>query len=339
MNLTESEIQEIKQLLGSPKKIAITTHRSPDGDAMGSSLGLYHYLKAKGHDVTVVAPNKYPEFLHWLPGTDAVIEFDKDTAAATTLLENADLLFFLDFNSLRRMEDMKPVIERSGATKILIDHHQSPEDFTDYAYTNTSASSAAELVYEFIVLMGDEENISIESAECIYTGVMTDTGSFRFPSTNLRTHLIAANLLRIGVSVEKAHTNVYDTFSKDRIGLLGYSLSEKLQFFPEYQTALITLSMQELKSYNYRLGDTEDIVNFGLSVKDIQLSVFIMERPGEVKLSLRSKGNFPVNEMAKQHFNGGGHVNAAGGSSETSLEETMEKFIAILPQYKDELCS
>lgn len=339
MKLTEQEIQEIKKLLESPKKIVITTHRSPDGDAIGSSLGLYHFLKAKGHDTLVIAPNKYPEFLQWLPGTDKVLKFDTDTSEANSHIENADIIFFLDFNSLYRMEDMQTVVERSDAVKILIDHHPNPDDFPDYALSDTSASSTAELLYEFIVLLGEEDSISLESAECLYTGIMTDTGSFRYASTTLRTHHIAANLLRKGVSVEKAQTNVYDTFSKDRIALLGYALSEKLRFLPEYNTALISLSQEELKRYNYKLGDTEDLVNYGLSVKGMRLSVFIMERPNEIKLSIRSKGDFPVNELAKQHFDGGGHVNAAGGSSELSLEKTIEKFISILSQYKEELNS
>ena len=339
MKLTDTEILEIKKLLESPKKIVITTHLSPDGDAIGSSLGLYHFLKTKGHDALVIAPNKYPEFLHWMPGTDRVLQFDSNTLEAKTYIENADIIFFLDFNSLSRIEDMQPVMEQSSAIKILIDHHPLPDDFTDYALSDTSASSTAELLYEFIVLLGEEHIIGLESAECIYTGIMTDTGSFSFASTTLRTHHIVANLLKKGVSVEKVQTNVYDTVSKDRIGLLGYCLSEKMQFFPQYHTALISLSLEELKRHNYQLGDTEDIVNFGLSVKGMRLSVFIIERTGEIKLSFRSKDDFPANELAKRHFEGGGHVNAAGGSSELSLEKTIEKFIAILPQYKEELCS
>jgi len=339
MKLTDSEIQEIKKLLESPKKIVITTHRSPDGDAIGSSLGLYHFLKTKGHDALVIAPNKYPEFLRWLPGTEQVLIFDKDTPEAKTHIENADIIFFLDFNALYRIKDMQPVMEQSKAIKILIDHHPLPDDFTDYALSDKTASSTAELLYEFIVLLGEEDHIGLESAECIYTGILTDTGSFSYSTTTLRTHHIAANLLKKGVNVEKVQTNVYDTFSKDRIGLLGYCLSEKLQFFPEYHTALISLSLEELKRYNYQLGDTEDIVNFGLSVKGMRLSVFIIEWSDEIKLSFRSKGNFPANELAKQHFEGGGHVNAAGGNSGLSLEKTIEKFIAILPQYKEELRS
>ncbi|POY39351.1 DHH family phosphoesterase [Solitalea longa] len=328
-------ITAIKPHLQTPKNIVITTHPKPDGDAMGSSLGLYHYLLLKGHNVHVITPTDYPFFLHWLPGNGEVLVYTERKDESDHLIAAADFIFCLDFNGLRRINGMGEVVGASKAKKVMIDHHLEPENFDDYRLWNAGACATAELVYDFMVQMGDKELLNKQIASCLYCGIMTDSGSFRFSSVTAHLHRVVADLIEVGADNARIHELVYDTYSEKRTRFLGYCLKDKLQIFPEYRTALIALTKQDLQDYEVSSGDTEGIVNYALSINNIKFAAIIIDRNEIVKLSLRSKGEFPANEVAKKYFEGGGHHNAAGGQSSLSLEETVQKFISALPEYKE----
>ncbi|MBT8376612.1 MAG: bifunctional oligoribonuclease/PAP phosphatase NrnA [Bacteroidia bacterium] len=338
--MNSKDILELKSLLNTPKEIVIVPHKNPDGDAMGSTLGLYHFLKGLGHKATVIAPNDYPEFLKWLPSDDTVIKYESQTKEADDLIDKAELIFTLDFNALSRTGEMETSLIASTATKILIDHHQQPDQYAAYMYSDVSMSSTCEMVFNFIEFLDGLDRISPEIATCLYTGIMTDTGSFKFRSTTSRTHRVIATLIDKGADNMQIHDNVYDTNSYQSLQLLGCAL-QNLRLLTEFNTVYITLSQEELDAHNFRKGDTEGFVNYGLSIKDVVLAVIFIENKQEdiIKISLRSKGTFSVNDFARTHFSGGGHINAAGGRSELDLSETVEKFISILPQYKTELNS
>lgn len=333
--MTEEDIYDLKQLLSSPKKIVIIPHKNPDGDAMGSTLGLYHYLKKMQHHVVVITPNDYPAFLKWMPSEDKVLKYDSDSEKANAMIENAELIFTLDFNALNRIGELEAPVTNAKAIKIMIDHHQQPEDYAKFMYSDVSMSSTSEMVFNFIEMLGDTEKIDADIATCLYTGIMTDTGSFKFSCTTTQTHRIIGTLIEKGADNATIHNNVYDTFSYDQIQLLGCAL-KNLKVLPDYKTAYITLSQEELNQYNFKKGDTEGFVNYGLALEGIVFSAIFIENLQEkiIKISLRSKGDFSVNELARKHFEGGGHINAAGGKSELSLKETVDKFISILPAYK-----
>ena len=336
--MTKDDIYNLKQLLSIPKHIVIVPHKNPDGDAIGSSLGLYHYLKKLHHHVMVIAPNDYPNFLKWMPAEGDVLKYDSNTEKANALIEKADLIFTLDFNALNRIGDMEMPVTNSKAIKIMIDHHQQPDNYAKYIYSDVSMSSTCEMVFNLIEMLGDINIIDSNIATCLYTGIMTDTGSFRFSCTTTQTHKIIGTLIEKGADNAQIYSNVYETFSHNQLQLLGCAL-KNLRVLPEYNTAYITLSQDELNSFNFKKGDTEGFVNYGLALEDIVFSVIFIENQQEnmVKISLRSKGTFSVNEFARAHFEGGGHINAAGGKSELGLEETIEKFISILPSYKNVL--
>lgn len=331
--------EELRAKLKNPLRILITTHHKPDGDAMGSSLALYNFLIKQGHQVQVVTPTDYPEFLHWLPGNEQVMDFSADENKEKTekLLQQVDMVFCLDFNRLSRINEMGEMVRASSALKILIDHHLDPEPFDDFRLINTKASSTCELVYEFISLMGGILLIDKDIANCLYTGIMTDTGSFRFPSTGSEVHRIVAALIDAGAENAKIHDLIFDSNSLSRLQFTGYCLKEKLEVFEEFNTALMSVSKDELNAYHIQTGDTEGLVNFALSIKGIKFAALIIERKDQVKLSLRSKNDFPVNEIAATYFNGGGHKNAAGGQTIESLADTIRKFKEILPLYKQQL--
>ena len=333
------ELQEVKDILSAPQKIVITTHHRPDGDAMGSSLALYNYLLLKGHDVTVITPSEYPEFLEWIPGNANVMVYGKDENVAKKRVEEATIIFCLDFNWMSRIEELEQPVRLSKSVKVLIDHHLDPEKAFDHVFSYSDASSTCELIYEFIVALGDRKIINKEIAECIYTGIMTDTNSFRYASMKSDTHRIIADLIDAGAENFKIHENVYDTSLENRLRLLGYALKEKLQVLPEFNTAFIALSQPELDMFNFKPGDSEGIVNYALSIKGIRLAAFFTEREGEIKISFRSKGDFSVKDMSSKYFQGGGHKNASGGKSDESLEATVQKFLSILPEYKSQLVS
>ena len=334
-----SEIAGIKALLSTPKTIVIVPHKNPDGDAMGSCLGLYHYLKAYGHNAVVIAPNDYPDFLKWLPGDDSVLKFESQQNESKTLINQADIIFTLDFNALHRAGPlMANALENSSAVKVMIDHHQQPDDYATYTYSDVRMSSTCEMVYNFIEMLNDTDKIDATIATCLYIGIMTDTGSFRFKATTSRTHQVIGHLIDKGADNSQIHNNIYDTNSFSRLQLLGRAL-QNLKVIPELRTAYITLSQAELDEFNFKKGDTEGFVNYALSLSGIVFAaIFIESKQDEIiKISLRSKGEFSVNEFSRAHFHGGGHINAAGGRSETDLALTIDKFISILPEYKQEL--
>lgn len=337
--MNAKELNSLKSYFKTKRKIVIVTHWSPDGDAMGSSLGLANFLKQLKHSVTVVTPNDYPVFLNWLPGNSSVIVNNQKSAAAAKLVAKADFIFCLDFNSLKRIDKLGDEVGKSKAKKMIIDHHLQPEGFADYLHHNVKSSSTAELVYEFICLLGYKKLINKKVADCLYTGIMTDTGSFRFPSATAKTLRVAADLIEAGADNSEAYNQIFDVNSAEKIKLLGYCLGEKLNVFPEHRTAFISLSNDELNRYNYQKGDTEGVVNYGLSIRGIRFAVFFAERDGIIKASFRSKGSFDVNKFARAHFDGGGHANAAGGMSKLTLDQTIDKFVSLLPGYSKQLNS
>ncbi|WMI67807.1 bifunctional oligoribonuclease/PAP phosphatase NrnA [Mangrovimonas sp. YM274] len=333
--MTKQDIKNIQTLLSRPKHVVIIPHKNPDGDAMGASLALYHYLKNMDHQVAVIAPNDYPNFLKWMPADELVLKYELQRKESDELLKNADLIFTLDFNALNRIGDMEHAVKTSEAIKVMIDHHQQPDDYALYTYSDVSMSSTCEMIYHFIDMLGGLKSINQDIATCLYTGIMTDTGSFRFASTTSTTHKVIAHLMDQGAQNAQIHNNIYDTNSFDRLQLLGRALSN-LKILPEYKTAYISLTQEDLNTFNFKKGDTEGFVNYGLSLEGVVLAVIFIEnqQEGIVKISLRSKGDFSVNELSRAHFEGGGHTNAAGGKSDLSLEATIEKFISILPSYK-----
>ncbi|MEW7279126.1 bifunctional oligoribonuclease/PAP phosphatase NrnA [Aquimarina sp. 2201CG1-2-11] len=336
MNTTE--INKVKEVLSSPKKIVIVTHKNPDGDAIGSSLGLYHYLISLKHKVTVITPNDYPDFLKWVPGENLVLKYDNNTEAANTIIKEANLIFTLDFNHFSRSGNMESILKNTNASFIMIDHHQEPDDYALITYSDTSMCSTCQMVYHFIEKLGDLDKITPEIATNIYVGIMTDTGSFRFRSTTSTTHRVIANLIDWGADNTRIHEQIYDTNTRSRIRLKGIAINN-LKIVSEYNTAYITISQKELDQNHFKKGDTEGFVNIGLSIKGIKFAVIFIENKGEgiIKISFRSKGDFSVNEFSRNHFEGGGHHNASGGRSNLSLSKTVEKFISILPSYKNVL--
>jgi phosphoesterase RecJ-like protein len=329
------DIASLTELLAQPQKIVITTHHKPDGDAMGSSLGLYNYLIQQGHHAKVIAPTDYPQNLSWLPGNGDVIIYTENLKQSAQLIADADIIFCLDFNALSRINDMGILVGESSAIKVMIDHHLEPADFDDYRYWDINACATAQLVYKFIVTeLNHPELINKNVAVCLYTGIMTDSASFSLPKTTAEVHRIVAALIEAGADGYHIHEQVYNDSSESRLRFLGMCLSEKLEVLYEYNTAIITVSKQDLEKYNVITGDTEGIVNYALSISGIRLAAFIVERTDMVKLSLRSKGEFPANDICKKYFNGGGHRNAAGGMSNSSFEEVVNQFKLILPEYK-----
>ena len=336
--MNSEDVKAIEALLSKPQKIAIVPHKNPDGDAIGSSLGLWHYLKAKGQEATVIVPNDYPRFLKWMPGTNEVLNFERDNAAAVEYLKNADICFTLDFNHLGRVGQMTPILEGLKATFIMIDHHQAPDNYAQITYSDAKMSSTSEMVFNFISYMGDVEKISSEIGDCLYAGIVTDTGSFKYSSTTSKTHRVVAELIDRGANNFKVQNVIFDTNTPDRLQLLGCALNNMV-ILKDYNTAYMTLSQEELNAHNYKKGDTEGFVNYSLTLQDIRFAVIFIENKEEkiIKISFRSEGNFSVNEFARNHFHGGGHTNAAGGRSERNMEDTKKYFEALLENYKDQL--
>jgi len=334
--MTSEDLAQVKQLLASPKKIAILPHRNPDGDAMGSNLGLYHFLKQKGHEVTVIAPNEFPDFLSWLPAAETVKVFERENDTATRILKEAELVFTLDFNTLSRLGDqMEAVLKSLTVPFIMIDHHQQPADYAKFMFSDTNYGSTCEMVYHFISALGEKEYLDKTVATCLYTGIVTDSGSFRYPLTTGTTHRVVADFIDLGIDNSAIHSLLFDNHSHNRIQILAKAL-QNMQVLPAYKASYTFLSQEELNSFNHSKGDTEGIVNYGLSMKDIVFTAFFSENKDEgiIKISFRSKGSFDVNKYAREHFSGGGHINAAGGKSTESLEATIKKFIATLATTK-----
>jgi phosphoesterase RecJ-like protein len=334
-----STISELKELLSQPRQVFITTHHKPDADALGSSLGLAGYLRKKGHSVTVVTPSDYPSFLAWMPGNDDVVVYEprKNDAQVREIIGTAEVLFCLDFSCLGRISELGEYVRQAPGKKVLIDHHQEPEAFADLDYSNSKAAATAELVFEVIRDLGDQDLIDTGIGECLYAGIMTDTGSFRHPSTSRNVHLIIAELLNVGINLSDVHRRIYDSHSEERLRFLGFVLKDKLVVLREYNTAYIAITADELRQYHSKTGDTEGLVNFALSIEGIVFAAVFIDRSQAVKISFRSVGDFSVSEFSRRNFDGGGHHNAAGGISHTSLNSTVERFLGLLPQYQTEL--
>ena len=336
--MNSEEILILKQALSNKSNIVIVGHKNPDGDAIGSCLGLANFLKQLEHQVTVVMPNDFPEFLKWIPETQIIINYDQHRDNVKNCLSEANLVFTLDFNALNRTGDLAPELMATNADFILIDHHQEPDDYALVTYSDVGMSSTSEMVYHFIEFIGGLNLLNKEIATQLYVGIMTDTGSFRFPATTAATHRVIAHLIEAGAPNSIIHQNVYDTNSPDRLKLLGVALNNMVML-PEYKTAYITMSQEELNNNNFKKGDTEGFVNYALSMKGVIFAMIFIENKKEkiIKISLRSKGSFSVNDFSRKYFNGGGHTNAAGGKSSKTLSKTVEEFISILPGYKKEL--
>ncbi len=336
--MNSANIKAVAELLSVPQKIVIIPHKNPDGDAIGSTLALWHYLQNRDQESIIVSPNDYPKFLKWMPGNEHILNFETKNSQALAAIREATLIFTLDFNHFGRTGQLEPILEASDATFIMIDHHQAPSNYAEVTYSDVAMSSTCEMVYNFIEFLGHTDTITPEMANCIYTGIMTDTGSFKFSSTTSRTHHIVADLIDKGAKNTEIHNRIYDTNSPSRLHLLGCAL-KNMVILEEYRTAYITLSQEELDTYNFKKGDTEGFVNYGLTLEGIRFAVIFIENKEEgiIKISFRSEGDFSVNQFARKHFNGGGHDNAAGGRSEVSIEETTAFFVALLDDYKENL--
>jgi len=328
-----NQIKEVGRLLTIDKKIVIVTHSNPDGDAIGSSLALYLFLKNQKFQVSVVTPNDYPLFLHWLPSNDEVLVYIHKKKQVKKIIEVADLIINLDFNDLKRIGEVGHLVEQSKALKIIIDHHPYPTDFADFTISTTTVSSTAELVYYFMEKTLGKKYINKDVASCIYTGIMTDTGCFSFNSSNSQTFKIVAELQKIGINKDQIYSDVYDNYSEYRMKLLGYCLDKKMILLPEYQAAYISLTKEELEKYHFAPGDSEGFVNYPLSIKNIIFTAIFIERKDYIKVSLRSKGDFQVNQIAMDCYNGGGHKNAAGGEIKASLDDAINIFTKAAPFY------
>jgi phosphoesterase RecJ-like protein len=336
--LSQNDIEKLIELFKNPKKIVISSHYNPDGDAVGSAMALYHVLKQLNHQVSVIFPNKFPLFLSWIEESERSLIFEQDGASASQVISAADIIFCVDYNSFKRLGEMESLMVKSKAIKVLIDHHPDPEkEHFGFVYHSASASSTAELVYKFLKLTGLHIKINRQVAESLYAGIITDTGSLSFSCNNPDTYIIIAKLIQKGLDAERAHRLIYDDFSENRMRLLGYTIYQKMIVIPEYFTAIIALTIDELARFGYQQGDTEGIVNFPLSMKAINFSVMLVERTDRIRLSFRSKGSFPANTIAARYFEGGGHLNAAGGDSYLSMQETIKRLKEILPQYYDQL--
>ena len=332
--MIKNQLEQLKQCLDKPATVVIIPHKNPDGDAMGSCLAWQGMLNQLGHSTSVIAPNDYPTFLHWLPGHDGVLIYENDQELADKLIAEADMVFTLDFNTLKRIDQMGARVAESAAKKVMIDHHQEPDDYADITFSNPAIGSTCEFVFQIIDAMGLAKHINQDIASCLYTGIVTDTGSFRFPSVTSATHRAVATLIDAGANHSEIHEKIKDNARPDRLKLLGIAL-KNMVFISEFKTAYITISQDELDACNYQKGDTEGFVNYGLSVAGIEMAVLMTESKKEemIKISFRSKGDLAVNLFAKTYFEGGGHINAAGGKSDKSLRETEAYFLKSLAAF------
>ena len=335
--IAQAEVDHVEKWFERAEKIVIVSHVSPDGDAIGSSLGLYHFLTSQEKTVNVIVPNAFPEFLHWMPGAKEVIVYDKYKEYANKLINEADVLCCLDFNVLSRIDEMEEVVKNTPARKMMVDHHLYPGDFCRITISHPEISSTSELVFRLICQLGNFSDITKEGAECIYTGMMTDTGGFTYNSNDREIYYIISELLSKGIDKDEIYRKVFNTHSEGRLRLMGYVLYDKMQVFPEFNSALIWLDASEQKRFQYKKGDTEGFVNIPLSIKGVRFSVFLREDTEKkmIKVSLRSVGTFPCNKIAAEFFNGGGHLNASGGEFYGPMEEAINLFKQALVKYQD----
>ena len=326
------DIQQIRDLLAYPKDIIVFSHRNPDGDAMGSSIGVKLYLEKMGHKVDIIFPSEFPSVLTFLPFSDDIVIFDFEKERSIELIKRCQLMFFLDFSGLDRIDALGEHVISKNVPKIHIDHHLDPEPIADFVISDSSSSSTSELVYRFFRSLNNGIYCDSKIAECLLTGIISDTGSFKY-SANSETFLIASKLMEEDVDIAELQNRIYNSLSDKQLKLIGYSIDQKMEILPEYNTAIMALSKQDYKDYEIQRGDTEGLVNYMLMIKDVRLAALITEQPTIVKISLRSKGDLSVNEIARKHFKGGGHKNAAGGQAFARLEDVIERFKEVLPQY------
>ena len=331
----EDLVHKTKIEIENADNIVIITHVGPDGDAMGASLGLWHFLMTIEKTPQVIVPTPFPNFLAWMPGANKTLVYKFDKEKADEHIQKADLIFLLDFNAASRMDKMADAVLASKARKVMIDHHLQPENIANIIISYPEISSTSELIFRLICRMGHFSDINLGCAECVYTGMMTDTGGFTYNSNHEEIYSIIYELIKLGVDKDDIYRRVYNTFSADRMRLMGYCLYKKMKIYPEYQAALITLTQKELHEFNYDNGDAEGFVNIPLSIQGINFTVFMREDPDKIKVSLRSQGSFPTNKFAAEIFGGGGHLNASGGESFTSLDEAVRKFEEALPLYTE----
>lgn len=331
--IKESNIVEVKHYLNKYNKIVIVTHVSPDGDALGSSLGLWHYLKDRELDATIVVPNTFPVFLNWMPGADQIVNFEEQRELGENLLNEAELIFCLDFNTPKRTLGIGEVLLETKAKKVMVDHHPYPDAFCNVTISHPEISSTSEMIFRLICRMGDFEVITKECAECIYTGMMTDTGGFTYNSNSPEIYNIIGKLLNKGIDKDQIYRNVYNNYTVDRFKLQGFVLCEKLKVYDEYRTAMISLTIEEQERFNMQKGDTEGFSNMPLSIANVKFAIFFREDVGMIKISLRSQGDFPTNKFSAECFNGGGHLNASGGEFYGKLEDAIAIFEEALPRY------
>ncbi len=337
--MENTDFKNIADRVARPSRILITTHTNPDGDAIGASLAFYSYLNKKNHQVQVMIPDQFPEFLAWLPGCENILVYSRETEQCKAEIQSADIIFAVDYNNFERLNEAGIKVLETNALKILIDHHLNPAPHFDLKISISKTSSASELIYDFIEAMGDKHLLDKGMAECLYVGIVTDTGSFSYSCNYVKTYLTIAELYRLGIDGEYIHRLVYDTYSESRLRLLGHSISDKLTVLHECHAAYIVLSQEDLDHFNYQIGDTEGVVNYALSIKGINVAALFMERDNIIKVSFRSKGSFSVDKLAREHFGGGGHRNASGANCTTTLKETVLKFINLLPEYQADLKS
>jgi len=331
-------IDQFFPFLNTPSNIIITSHQKPDGDAMGSSLGMYHFLLQLGHRVTVISPTNWADFLNWMPAIGKVINYEYNKNRAQEIIDKADIIFCLDFNILHRTKHLEMPLLKAKCIKVLIDHHEQPQvEAFDYGISMTSKSSTCEMVYDFIMASGHSDKINLDVARSLYTGVMTDTGSFRFPATSSSVHLMVAHLKKLGLEHTEIHSNIFDSALENKLRFTGFALLNRMEVLYEYNTAIFHIYSQDLKRFDIKTGDTEGLVNYLLTMQGIRFGAIVIDRDEERKWSFRSKGNFDVNTFARLHFEGGGHFNAAGGRSDDSVDETVRKFKLVLKEYQQEL--
>ena len=329
----------IKEQLKTSQRIVIVTHTNPDGDAIGSSLGLYHFLYTlRIHQVAVITPTPYPVYLQFMPANEKVNIYTHNTPRCQKLVAEATLLFVLDCNAASRLDDLGKHIVSADCTKILIDHHLSPELPTNFQVWDTSASSTAELVYDFIQMIRPQSRLTEAAVLCLYTGIATDTGRFKY-ATNAKTLQTVAHLLEDGLDITTANNLIFDNNTENRLRLLGFILSQRMVVLPEYNVAYVYVTLADLLAFNYQTGDLEGVVNYPLSIDGINMVALFKEQTDTIRISMRSKGNFSVNDLARKHFYGGGHRNAAGGKFDQNLDQTIAYFCSILENYKEELAS
>ncbi len=331
--ITKEFIHATSSVIMQAKRIIILSHKNPDGDAIGSGLGMFHFLKDLNKEVTFIVPNQLPIYLNWMKGYDEIMEYEKHKEAGREIIKSADAVIMVDFNHRSRLSETGDYVIPLKVPKILIDHHPNPEEIAEFIYSRTSSSSSAEMVFEFISQVFGINYISKTVAECLFVGIMTDTGSFSYNSSEPFTFEVVGHLLKKGIDKDFITDKVYNNFSEFRLRLMGHAVNKRMVVIPEMKSAYIYLTKQDMLDYQFESGDTEGFVNYPLSIRGIVFSAIFIEKDDYTKCSFRSKGNFPANKVAKDHFNGGGHMNAAGGESKNLLKEAIEHFELVLPQY------